>query len=116
LDWFNSEGIIVGVEYFGPNTLPMNELSNGDHSIIISHDGFNLDCGNDEVCLLEYHIDIETDHPIGGTVGSLDTTSLLIAGAQANMGWWSIAMIGAVAIGAGIVFKAKSNKTNKETL
>jgi len=42
--------------------------------------------------------------------------SLIIAGAQANMGWWSIAMIGAVAIGAGIVFKVKSNKTNKETL
>ena len=53
---------------------------------------------------------------IGGTVGSMDTTSLIIAGAQANMGWWSIAMIGAVAIGAGIVFKVKSNKTNKETL
>jgi len=53
---------------------------------------------------------------IGGTVGSMDTTSLIIAGAQANMGWWSIAMIGAFAIGAGIVYKVKSNKTNKETL
>ncbi len=56
------------------------------------------------------------DRMIGGTVGSLDTATLLVAGAQANMGWWSIVMIGAVAIGAGIVYKVKSNKTNKETL
>ncbi len=61
-------------------------------------------------------ISTKCTQPIGGTVGSMSTTSLLIAGAQANIGWWSIAMIGAVAIGAGIVFKVKSNKTNKETL
>jgi len=116
LDWINSQGIITGIEFFGPNTLQMTVFTFGDHSVTISHDAFTLDCGQESSCLLEFHIDIDTDHPIGGTVGSLDTTSLLIAGAQANMGWWSIAMIGAVAIGAGIVFKVKSNKTNKETL
>jgi len=52
--------------------------------------------------------------PIGGTVGSMDTVSLLVAGTQANMGWWIIALVGVVA-GAGIVYKAKTNKTDKET-
>jgi len=54
--------------------------------------------------------------PIGGTVGSMDTVSLLVAGAQANMGLWSLALVGMVAAGAAITYKLKSNKTNKETL
>jgi len=53
---------------------------------------------------------------IGGTVGSLDTATLLVAGAQANMGLWSLALIGIVGAGAAIIYKAKSNKTDKETL
>jgi len=53
--------------------------------------------------------------PIGGTVGSMDTVSLLVAGAQANMGLWSLALVGMVAAGAAITYKLKSNKTNKET-
>jgi len=53
--------------------------------------------------------------PIGGTVGSMSTTSLLVAGAQANMGLWIIALVGVVAV-VGIAYKAKTNKTNKETL
>ena len=53
--------------------------------------------------------------PIGGTVGSMDTVSLLVAGAQANTGWWIIALVGAVAV-VGIAYKVKTNKTQKETL
>ncbi len=52
---------------------------------------------------------------IGGTVGSLDTTTLLVAGAQANIGWWIIALVGVVAV-VGIAYKAKTKKTHKETL
>jgi len=53
--------------------------------------------------------------PIGGTVGSMGTVSLLVAGAQANMGLWSLALVGvAVAVGSGIVYKVKSNKTKEE--
>ncbi len=52
---------------------------------------------------------------IGGTVGSIDTVSLLVAGAQANMSWGIIALVGAVAV-VGIAYKAKTNKTHKETL
>jgi len=58
---------------------------------------------------------IAKDKPIGGTVGSIDTVSLLVAGAQGNMGWWVIALVGAVAV-VGIAYKAKTNKTGKETL
>jgi len=54
--------------------------------------------------------------PIGGTVGSMSTTSLLVAGAQANTGLWSLALVGMVAAGAVITYKLKSNKTDKETL
>ena len=53
--------------------------------------------------------------PIGGTVGSIGTVSLLVAGAQANTGWWVIGLVGVVAV-VGIAYKAKSNKTHKETL
>ena len=50
---------------------------------------------------------------VGGTVGSMSTTSLLVAGAQANMGLWSLALVGVVATGAAIIYKKKSNKTEQ---
>jgi len=52
--------------------------------------------------------------PIGGTVGSMSTTTLLVAGAQANMGLWSLALVGIVGAGAAIIYKTKSNKTKEE--
>jgi len=59
--------------------------------------------------------DISTicDQPIGGTVGSIDTVSLLVAGAQANMGLWSLALVGIVGAGAAITYKLKSKKTEQ---
>jgi len=59
--------------------------------------------------------DISTicDRPIGGTVGSLDTATLLVAGAQANMGLWSLALVGIVGAGAAIIYKTKSKKTEQ---
>ncbi len=53
------------------------------------------------------------DEPIGGTVGSMDTVSLLVAGAQANMGLWSLALVGMVGVVAVIAYKAKSKKTEQ---
>ncbi len=50
---------------------------------------------------------------VGGTVGSMDTATLLVAGAQANMGLWSLALVGAVAVGAVIIYKKKSSKTEQ---
>ena len=50
---------------------------------------------------------------IGGTVGSMSTTSLLVAGAQANMGLLSLALVGMVAAGAAITYKLKSKKTEQ---
>jgi len=59
--------------------------------------------------------DISTicSQPIGGTVGSMDTVSLLVAGAQANMGLWSLALVGIVGAGAVITYKLKSKKTEQ---
>ena len=51
--------------------------------------------------------------PIGGTVGSMSTTSLLVAGAQANLGLWSLALVGIVGAGAAITYKLKSKKTEQ---
>ena len=45
----------------------------------------------------------------------MDTVSLLVAGAQGSMDWWIIALVGVV-VGVGIAYKAKTNKTGKETL
>ncbi len=50
---------------------------------------------------------------VGGTVGSMSTTSLLVAGVEANMGLWSLALVGAVAIGAAVTYKVKSKKTKQ---
>ena len=51
--------------------------------------------------------------PIGGTVGSMSTVSLLVAGAEANMGWWSLALVGIVGAAAAITYKVKSKKTKQ---
>ena len=53
------------------------------------------------------------DRPIGGTVGSMDTVSLLVAGAQANMGLMSLALVGIVGAAAAVTYKLKSNKTDE---
>jgi len=58
-------------------------------------------------------ISTKCTQPIGGTVGSMDTVSLLVAGAQANMGLWSLALVGMVAAGAAITYKLKSKKTEQ---
>ena len=55
----------------------------------------------------------ETDKVIGGTVGSMDTATLLVAGAQANMGLWSLALVGIVGAAAAITYKVKSKKTEQ---
>jgi len=58
---------------------------------------------------------VPPNQAIGGTSFPVSTTTLLVAGAQANTGWWIIALVGVVA-GVGIAYKAKTNKTDKETL
>ena len=53
------------------------------------------------------------DRAIGGTVGSMSTTTLLVAGAQSNMGLWSFALVGLVGATAAIIYKTKSRKTEQ---
>ena len=43
----------------------------------------------------------------------VSTTTLLVAGVQANMGLWSLALVGMVAAGAAITYKLKSKKTEQ---
>ena len=80
-----------------------NIFSNsGDHSGVVVGDGGSI-----------VKITSICDRPIGGTVGSMDTATLLVAGAQANMGLWSLALVGIVGAGAAITYKLKSKKTEK---
>jgi len=51
--------------------------------------------------------------PVGGTSFPVSTTTLLVAGAQANMGLWSLALVGIVGAGAAIIYKTKSKKTEQ---
>ncbi len=53
------------------------------------------------------------NQPIGGTSIPVSTTTLLVAGVQANMGLWSLALVGMVAAGAAITYKLKSKKTEQ---
>ena len=61
----------------------------------------NPGCGEDTRNDFFFRTYFQPSIPIGGTVGSMDTISLLVAGAQANMGWGIIALVGVVAV-AGI--------------
>jgi phosphotransferase system glucose/maltose/N-acetylglucosamine-specific IIC component len=53
-------------------------------------------------------ITCEDNRLIGGTVGSMSTTTLLVAGAQSNMGMWGLALVGIVGAAAAITYKVKS--------
>jgi hypothetical protein len=63
----------------------------------------------------DYEIDLIQcpQRQVGGTVGSMSTTSLLVAGAQANMGLWSLALVGIIGAGAAITYKVKSKKSEQ---
>ncbi len=82
----------------------------------ICQDAYDLTFGP-PACLVdvedEFLACLDRERPIGGTVGSMSTTSLLVAGAQANMGLWSLALVGIVGAGAAIIYKTKSKKTEK---
>ena len=56
---------------------------------------------------------VPENQPIGGTSFPVSTTTLLVAGAQANMGLLSLALVGMVAAGAAIIYKTKSKKTEQ---
>ncbi len=69
--------------------------------------------GQQPFLLAESPQPIRDNIPIGGTSFPVSTTSLLVAGAQANMGLLSLALVGMVAAGAAIIYKTKSKKTEQ---
>ena len=99
-----NHGTLTSVDFLTISGPGSNLFNSGTFSGVTTLDGGSI-------------VEISTicSQPIGGTVGSIGTVSLLVAGAQANMGWGIIALVGAV-VGVGIVYKAKTNKTDKETL
>jgi len=69
--------------------------------------------GGSEFLTQELWITVPQNQPIGGTSFPVSTTSLLVAGAQANMGLLSLALVGIVGAGAAIIYKTKSKKTEQ---
>jgi len=97
-----NHGILESVPSLTITGLGTFLFNSGDHSgVVTANDGAIVEIST--ICT----------QPIGGTVGSMDTASLLVAGAQANMGLWSLALVGAVVAGAAITYKLKSKKTEQ---
>jgi len=71
------------------------------------------DFGNVVLVTQELWINLPENMPIGGTSFPVSTTSLLVAGFQANMGLLSLALVGMVAAGAAITYKLRSKKTEQ---
>jgi len=69
---------------------------------------FGIDSGDYRID----YIDIP-QRKVGGMVGSMDSATLMVAGAQSSMGLWGLALVGVVAIGAGITYKVKSKKSEQ---
>jgi len=76
---------------------------------------FDEGCEGDFMFLLGSCLEASDDGlcPIGGTSFPVSTTTLLVAGVQANMGLLSLALVGMVGAGAAITYKIKSKKTEK---
>jgi len=87
----------------------------GDASTPEDADIIKITIDSESETMADYTIDLigVPQTRIGGTVGSMNTATLLVAGAQANMGLWSLALVGVVAAGAAIIYKTKSKKTEQ---
>ena len=104
LDWINNpNGFITGVELVNPQTIPISTLEFGDHSITLANDPFVLNCGGPSTCLFEWHLDIETFHPVAGELLPLDTSALMIAGLTSMSVWMVPAVLGLAGVGVYLV-------------
>ena len=74
---------------------------------------FEPDVWTPNIFHLNFALTGDQNIPIGGTSFPVSTTTLLVAGAQANMGLLSLALVGMVAAGAAITYKVKSKKTEQ---
>ena len=108
--WLHAGDDFVDDERIGweVNTSPIGECT-------VFYDGTDVDLLlPNEVCIFDVWFQLTASNPpIGGTVGSLDTATLLVAGAQSNMGLWSLALVGIVGAGVAITYKIKSKKTEQ---
>jgi len=98
----------------GTNTITFDEIVENAGNLNEEHCTIKWDVfGSGTGIEVTQELWFNVDRPIGGTVGSLDTATLLVAGAQANMGLWSLALVGIVGAGAAIIYKTKSKKTEQ---
>jgi len=98
LDWVDfPNGVILDVTAV-EDQQPIGTLSFDAHSISLQTSPFTVNCGGPPTCDVGFHLEIEKTIPIGGTLLPIDTTALLLAGAQMNAVW----MIPVVAVGIGV--------------
>ena len=98
------------------NTITFNEIVenagnlNEEHCTVTWDVLGNLGSNVEVTQELWFNVNLQ---PIGGTSIPVSTTSLLVAGAQANMGLMSLALVGIVGAAAAITYKLKSKKTEQ---
>lgn len=111
-------GLGLGSLEFGPDGVLYAGGDNNEGGNIYSLDTniglatFVISSGQGSVTGLTL-VDGIINEPIGGTSIPVSTTTLLVAGAQANMGLLSLALVGIVGAGAAITYKIKSKKTEQ---
>jgi len=110
MHWDNfPNGIITGVTIIPPSNVPIQTPIIGDHSITLTSEQLIIDCEGEEQCIVELHLDIETSHNlVGGIFEGVDTTSLLVAGAQMNASWMIPVIVSAA--GIGLLIQAQKTK------
>ena len=107
MHWTNfPNGIITGVTILPTSNVPIQTPIIGDHSITLTSEQLIIDCGDETQCIVELHLDIETSHNVvGGIFEGVDTTSLLVAGAQMNAAWMIPVLVSAIGIAIVIARK-----------
>ena len=104
MDWTNNpSGKIIGVELFDTTPVPMLDLTFTDNSITLHNDEFLVVCGGPPECIVEFHIDIETFHPVAGELLPLDSTALFLAGIQSMTVWMVPTILGLAGAGVYLV-------------
>ncbi len=104
LDWTGVPGgMIIDVQVI-PDTFffPVQSVVFDDHSITMITDSFIVDCQGAQSCTPSVHLDITASHPVGGESLSIDSSALILAGAQ-SFSWMIPVVLSVLGIGLFVV-------------
>jgi len=110
LDWLDDagniiDGKIVGITSQAGTNVPVVNLSSGDHEIHIEIGAFTI---NSPAEIEQAHFKLNVKHElnvVGGELIPLDSTMILVAGAQYNAAWMIPVIVSAIGIAIVIARK-----------